>query len=72
MDPLSDARRLMALAETSEPPFAWNDAKNAAAYLGIPTISYTPRRDWPCVLAKWRFACADAMLKEMEAFDDAD
>lgn len=72
IDPKQESRRLMALAETSTPPWKWDDRAECALYLGLPTIAYVPSRDWPRVLAKWRFACADEMLAEMEAFDEDD
>ena len=47
--------------ERGDSPFATTG--EAADFLGIPRREYQAEKDYPRVLAKWRFQCADAMLE---------
>lgn len=66
-DPLNDEqpniRDEFAIREQTLPMCVMNTTLHLAAYLGIKPDQFKPEIHLPMAIAKWRYACADAMLK---------
>ena len=57
-------RDFFARNEESLPFDPIHDAEAIGTFIGINPKEYDPAKHWPRVLAKWRYLCADAMLRE--------
>jgi hypothetical protein len=60
LDTNPNMRDQLAMNEHSIPIF--DSQADLANFLGIPMNKLNKKKDGPYIMAKWRYACADAML----------